>query len=175
FVATERIEIEPERFGQDQLRDAEIISRGDQLRDLIGKRDLGLEDVESRNGPGFETVLLILQLAFQQLDLLLLHADERFVEDNLIVLRLHRGDNLIDDVAEREVGAVALKEGATNRAKSAVVENQLRAGDADRIRNFGRTHFAAAASSSATSSSRGAAAKAAAAAEVRVGPLQIRS
>ena len=100
---------------------------------MIGERDLCLQDIESRNGAGFETILLIFQLAFQEVDGFFLHCNQRAIENHLIELCFHGGDHLIDTVSKCEISAVSLEESAANRAKSAVIKNQLGAGDADRI------------------------------------------
>ena len=70
-----RLEIETKRFGQLQYRDTVIVLRGNQLWDLVIELDLRLENIEPRNGAGFKTVLLIFQLAVQQVNRLLLHHD----------------------------------------------------------------------------------------------------
>src|SRR5439155_24831971 len=81
------LEIEAECFGQSDLRDTIIILRGDQLWDLIVERHLGLQDVEARNSSRFKTILLILQLLFQQIHGLLLHVDELSIDHYLVELR----------------------------------------------------------------------------------------
>ena len=65
LVAALRIKIEADGFRELELGDAIIIPRGNQRRLLVGQSDFRLQDVESRHGPGFEAILLILQLGFQ--------------------------------------------------------------------------------------------------------------
>src|SRR5207237_10519653 len=112
--------------GQLEHGDAVSVPRRDQLRDLIVKLDLRLENVEPRNGSGFKTILLIFQLTLQQIYRLLLHHDQLAINDHLIKLRLHRRDDLIDRVSQREVSRIALEEGAANCAERAVIKNKLR-------------------------------------------------
>src|SRR4051812_8002930 len=111
------IKIETERLGQLQNGDAVIVSRSDQVRDLVRQLNLRLQNVETRNRSRLEPVLLIFQLAFQQQDGLFLNADERPVQNHLIKLRLRRGDHLIEGVAKSKVGAVALKKRPANLAQ----------------------------------------------------------
>ena len=49
--------VETQRFRQLQYRDAIRVPRGNQLRDLVIKLDLSLQNVEPRNSSGFETYL----------------------------------------------------------------------------------------------------------------------
>ena len=84
---------------------------------MIRKRHLRLQDVETRDRAGLEPILLILQLALQQLDRFFLHPDQRAVQENLIELLLHRRDDLIDCIAKSIVAGVALKSGRTNIAR----------------------------------------------------------
>src|SRR5207244_12750137 len=49
----------------------------------------------------------------------------------LVELRLHRRDQLLDRVAQSEIGRIVLEEGAANCAECTVVKNQLRSGDLD--------------------------------------------
>src|SRR5207302_4618576 len=99
---------------------------GDQLRDLIVKLDLRLENVEPRNGAGFKTILLIFELALQKLNRFLLHHDQFAVHDHLVKLRFYIRNRLIDRVSKREVGRIALEEGPANCAERTVIKNQLR-------------------------------------------------
>src|SRR5438067_2283905 len=112
------------------------VPRRNQLRDLIVKLDLRLENVEPWNGSGFKTILLIFQLTLQQIYRLLLHYNQLAINDHLIKLRLHRRDDLIDRVSQREVSRIALEESAANRAERTVVKNQLCSGDLDVVRDI---------------------------------------
>src|SRR6476660_102230 len=69
---------------------------------------------------------------------LLVHADQLSIHYNLIELRFYSGNELIQYVAEREVGAVTLKERAANLWKGCAVKNQLRSKNADGIGNVAR-------------------------------------
>ena len=90
-----------------------------------------MQHVETRHRSGLETILLIFELTLQQVNRFLLHADKRLVDDHLIKLRLHRGNELIEHVAKREVGAVALKKSAADRRQRRAVKDQLRARNAN--------------------------------------------
>ena len=65
--AAQRIEIEPERLGQLKHGNPEVILGRNEQRILVRKGDLRLENVESRNSARFESILLILQLALEQI------------------------------------------------------------------------------------------------------------
>src|SRR5215475_12418397 len=123
------IEIQPECFGELQNRDPIIIPGRDQLWNLVIQLHLSLEDVETRYRAGLKTILLIFELTFEQADRFLLHNDQLAVQDDLVKLRFHRRDRLIDGVAKREVSRVALEERPAKRAERAVIKNQLFAGD----------------------------------------------
>ena len=64
-------------FAKCNLRDSIIVLRGDQLRNLIVESDFRLQHIEPRNSSGFEPILLVFQLALQEVHRLLLHFDER--------------------------------------------------------------------------------------------------
>ena len=55
------------------------------------------------------------------------------IDHNLIELRFHDRDELIQNIAEREVGAVSLKEGSADRRPACSVKNQLRSGHANGV------------------------------------------
>src|SRR5207249_12012006 len=154
-----RIKIQAERFGQLQQGDPITVPRRNQLRDLIVKLDLRLENVEPWNGSGFKTILLIFQLTLQQIYRLLLHYDQLAIDDHLIKLRLHRRDDLIDRVSQREVSRIALEEGAANCAERAVIKNQLCSGDLDVVRDITAQILDAANAHAAASATNAAAAK----------------
>ena len=127
IAATPRIEIESNGARELQLRDAVVITRADQVRVLIRKRDLRLQHIETRDGAGFESVLLILQLALEQVNRFFLHADERAVEQDLIELLSHRRDHGIDRIPKTEISAVALEIGRPDlRDDAAAGEKNLR-------------------------------------------------
>ena len=91
-----------------------------------------MKNVEARNRAGFEPILLVAQLALEELNRLLLHANERAVQQNLIELRPHTGDDSVDRVAKPVVGAIALKIGGANlRYDPAAGEDHLRRANID--------------------------------------------
>ena len=92
-----------------------------------------LQHVEPWNCSCFKAVLLVFQLSFQKVDVFLVHADEIAVDDDLVKLRFHRRDQLVQDIAKREVGAVALKKRAPDLIESCAVKNELRPGNTDRV------------------------------------------
>src|SRR5436190_1267807 len=123
---TSGIEIETQRFRELKLRDAVLVLGGDQNRVLVRERDLRLQNVEARNRARLKSVLLILQLALQEFDGLLLHADERAIEKNLIELLLGRRDRLVDNIAKSVVARVPGEIGRPNlRNDPAAGENHL--------------------------------------------------
>ena len=61
-----RIEVQAERLGQGKLRDAIGVARSDEHRLLIGERDFRLKNIEARDSPGLEAILLVFQLTFEQ-------------------------------------------------------------------------------------------------------------
>jgi hypothetical protein len=101
---------------------------------LIIEGNFRLQHVKPWNSSRFKTILLILQLLFQQIHGLLLHVDELSIDHYLVELRFHRRDELVQDVTEGEVGAVALKESAPDLVESCAVKNQLRSEDGDGVR-----------------------------------------
>ena len=60
---------------------------------------------------------------------LLLNFDELSIDHYLVELRLHGREELVQNIAEREVGAVSLKKRAANRRPGCAVKNQLRSKD----------------------------------------------
>ena len=64
---------------------------------------------------------------------MLLHLDELSIDHYLVELRFHNRDELVQNIAEREVGAVSLKEGPANRRPGGAVKNELRSKNADRV------------------------------------------
>src|SRR6478609_8040306 len=133
--AARGIEIEAECFCELKLRDLVIILGGDENRILVGERDLRLQNVESRHRARIKAVLLILQLALQKFDRLLLHTDERAIEQNLVELLFRRRDYLVNGVAKRVVARVAGKISGTNlRNDPAAGKDNLRRLKADIVR-----------------------------------------
>ena len=121
------IEIEAEGFRELKLRDPIIILRADQERILVGKGDLRLEDVEPRDGTGLEPVLLILQLALEEVHRFFLHQDQLAIQQDLVKLLAHRGDDKVDRIAKRVIAAVPRKIGRANlRNNSAAGKDDLR-------------------------------------------------
>jgi hypothetical protein len=103
---------------------------------LIVECYLCLQHVEPRNGSRFKTILLILQLTLQKLHRLLVHLDELAIDDDLIKLRFHGCDELIQNIPEREVGAVALKKRASDLIESCAVKDQLTSENGDVVGNI---------------------------------------
>ncbi len=56
---------------------------------------------------------------------LLVHLDQLSIHHNLVELRFHRRDELVQNISKREVGAVALKERAANLIETCAIKNQL--------------------------------------------------
>ena len=77
-----------------------------QRRHGIGKRNFGLQDVETRHGAGLVAVLLVFNLLLEQRHILLLGDNQRAVEDDLIELINYLRDDVVDDRAQAEEGAV---------------------------------------------------------------------
>ena len=92
----------------------------------IGKRNFGLEDVETRHGAGLVAVLLVFDLLLEQRDILLLGDDQRPVEDDLIELINDLRDYVVDDRAQAEKGAVVGRAPRLDAGNGrAAVENEL--------------------------------------------------
>src|SRR5439155_3448558 len=72
---------------------------------------------------------------------LLVYADKLPINHNLVKLRFYCRDELVQDIAEREVGAVALEKRAANLRKSGAVKNQLTSKHADGVRDIGLLHI----------------------------------
>src|SRR5438034_9990626 len=64
---------------------------------------------------------------------LLVYADKLPVNHNLVKLRFYCRDELVQNIAEREVGAVALEKCAANLRESGAVKNQLTSKHADSV------------------------------------------
>src|SRR5207302_8768808 len=86
----------------------------------------------------FETILLVLQLTLQQLYRLLLYLDQLSIDYDLVELRFHGGEELVQNVAECEIGAISLKEGTANGWPTGAVKNQLCSKNADAVGNINR-------------------------------------
>src|SRR5205807_6437997 len=84
------------------------------------------------------TILLILQLTLQKMYRLLVYFDEFSIDHDLIELRLHSRDELIQNIPKREIGAISLKKGAANFRESGAVKNQLRPKNANAVRDIAR-------------------------------------
>src|SRR6478752_1761922 len=132
-VAASSLEVEAERFCQLQLRYSQVVLGSNELRNLIAELHLRLQHVEPRNCSCFKSVLLVLQLSSQKIYVFLVHLHEVAIDDDLVKLRLHRRDQLIQNIAEGEIGAVALKESAPDLIESCAVKNELRPGNTDRV------------------------------------------
>ena len=64
---------------------------------------------------------------------LLVHRDEFSIDHDLVELRFHGRDELVQNISEREVGAVSLKKRAANLRPARAVKNQLRSENADAV------------------------------------------
>src|SRR6188472_1775408 len=137
-VTASPLEIETKSFGELQLRYAQVVLGSNQLRNLIVQLHVRLQHVEPGHCSRFEPVLLIFQLGFQKPDVFLVHADEVAIDDDLVKLSFHDGDQLIQNVAKGEVRAVALKKRPTYLIESCAVKNQLGSGNADRVGDIAR-------------------------------------
>src|SRR4029450_3525987 len=112
-----------------------------QLRNLVVQLYIRLQHVEPWNCSRFEPVLLVVQLSFQQTPIFLVHLDEFSLDHDLVELRFHSRDELVQSVAKREVGAVSLKKCAANLVKRRAVENQLSSKNTDGVRNIAKLHI----------------------------------
>src|SRR5206468_10680936 len=111
-----------------------IILRGDQLRNLIVQRHLSLQHVEAWNCSRFEAVLLVFQLTLQQVHGLFLHFDKLSIDHDLVELRFHSREQLVQNIAEREVGTVPLKESSPDLLESGAITNHLCSDKIDAVR-----------------------------------------
>src|SRR5437016_5157642 len=64
---------------------------------------------------------------------LLVHRDELSIDHDLIKLRFHSRDKLIQNIPECEVGAVSLKKRTANFRESRAIENQLPSENGDAV------------------------------------------
>src|SRR2546430_7507610 len=64
---------------------------------------------------------------------LLLNLDEFSIDHDLVELRLHRGDELVQRIAKREVGAVSLKKRTPDLIESRAIEDQLPSENGDAV------------------------------------------
>src|SRR5205823_8519163 len=94
------------------------------------------QHVKPRNCARFKTILLVLQLTLQQLYRLLLHLDQFPIDHDLVELRFYGRKELVQNIAECEIGAVPLKEGAANGWPTGAVKNQLCSKNADAVGNI---------------------------------------
>src|SRR5204862_6039745 len=104
---------------------SQVVLGSNQLRNLVVQLHIRLQHVGPWNCSRFEPVLLVLQLSFQKMHVLLVHTDELAINNDLVELRFHRSDQSIQDIAESEVGAVALKESAPDLIEGCTVKNEL--------------------------------------------------
>src|SRR6188472_509179 len=132
-VTASPLEIETKSFGELQLRYAQVVLGSNQLRNLIVQLHVRLQHVKAWNCSRFEPVLLIFQLSFQKPNVFLVHANEVTIDDYLVKLSFHNGDQLIQNIAKGEVGAVPLKKSATDLIESCAVKDELRSGNTDRV------------------------------------------
>src|SRR5262249_11463108 len=123
-----RVVIQPDGFGELEQRNTIIVSSRNKRWLLIGQRNLRLQNVEARDGSRFEAILLVLQLLFKEMDGLLLYPDQRTVENNLVKLLAHRGNDAIDRVAECEDTGITREVGPADRGNDRAVVKQLGSG-----------------------------------------------
>src|SRR5436190_107411 len=86
------LEIEAECLGQLQLRYSQIVLGSNQLRNLAVQLHVCLQHVEPWNSARLKPILLVLQLSFQKTHVFFVHTDELTIDDDLVELRFHRGD-----------------------------------------------------------------------------------
>ncbi len=65
---------------------------------------------------------------------LFLHFDKLSIDHDLVELRFHGREQLVQNIAEREVGAVPLKESSPDLIESCAIKNQLRSDNGDAVR-----------------------------------------
>ena len=64
---------------------------------------------------------------------LLVHTDQLSIDHNLVKLRFHDRDELVQNIAECEISAVSLKKRAADLRVACAVKNQLCSQNADRV------------------------------------------
>ena len=69
---------------------------------------------------------------------LLVHLNELSIDHDLIELRFHSRDELIQNIPEREVGAVALKKRPPDLIESCAVKDQLTSENGDVVGHIAR-------------------------------------
>src|SRR5437763_14339023 len=72
---------------------------------------------------------------------LLVYADKLSINHDLVKLRFYCRDELVQNIAEREVGAVALKKGPPNFRETRAVKNKLTSRHADGVRAISLMHI----------------------------------
>src|SRR5437667_3691727 len=65
---------------------------------------------------------------------LFLHFDKFSIDYDLVELRFHGREQCVQNIAEREVGAVPLKESSPDLIESGAIKNQLRSDNGDAVR-----------------------------------------
>src|SRR4029453_11764564 len=73
-------------------------------------------------------------MSLQQVDRLFLHFDKFPIDHDLVELCFHGREQLVQNIAEREVGAVPLKERSPDLIERGAIKNQLRSDDRDAVR-----------------------------------------
>src|SRR5215468_7041827 len=132
-VRTSPLEIQAKSLGQLQLRYAQVVLGSNQLRNLIVQLYVRLQHVEPWDSSCFKPVLLVLQLCFQKTYVFLVHLHELAIDDDLVKLGFYGRDELIQDITESEVSAIALKKSAADLIERCAVKNELRPSDANRV------------------------------------------
>lgn len=108
------------------LGDAEIVAGLDEGWDGVGKGDFGLEHVEAWDDTCFVAIDLVLELALEESNGLLLGGDEGAIEDNLVEIGFYSSDGFVDGFAEEEVGGFFLEFGGLGSGvRGAAVEEEL--------------------------------------------------
>src|SRR5215831_7205278 len=127
------LKVDTERLCQLQLRYSQVVLGSNQLRNLVVQLHVRLQNVEPWNCSCFEPVLLVLQLSFQKTHVFLVHFHKLAIDYDLVKLRFHRRDERVQNIAESEVCAVALKKSAPDLIESCAVKNELRSRNTDRV------------------------------------------
>src|SRR5205814_6713446 len=135
------LEVQTECLGQLQIRYSQVILGSNEVGKLIVQLHVCLQHVETWNCSCFKPVLLILHLGIQKTYVLLVYLHELAIDDDLVKLRFHRGDQLIQNIAESELCAVALKKSAPDLIESCAVKNELRPRNTDRVGDIARLNI----------------------------------
>ena len=89
-----------------ELGDEVVVPGADEFGTRVGEGDFGPEHVEARNGPGVETVLLILELVCEELDGFLLDLNQSPGAEDVDKLGSDSRNDAVDRVTEGPVAGV---------------------------------------------------------------------